>query len=319
MSEGPATGRRVSERLRVAVHRHATVSVADFGLRRLGGNAGGQAVGDVTVAEIVEAEPGEPGSLHHPFQGGAKVTEEPSSGNPLLALPEERSGLWGQQDEERVRVLGLTAREPADGGVRVNADLDVSQGEEVAGAEAVASVQDDQQGLAQAPGRQVVQESDPGVGALQGTEAEVEQHRPPVLQEGVGGQDPLLLRCPAPGGVELGIEEEVDDLQRAQVAGPPGVELGLERRHERLLNLDARWYPLHSVSFFRPPGRVRYAYRKDTLRRSIFTPRIGHHRETLPSAGHAPCVVAERRRGPGVAELGAHVIDRRARSQEERG
>lgn len=60
-------------------------------------------------------------------------------------------------------------------------------------AQAGAAIEDEQQRLPQPPGCQVGQEGHPGIGALAEPQAEVEEDRPTVLQEHVGGQDHLLL------------------------------------------------------------------------------------------------------------------------------
>jgi len=56
----------------------------------------------------------------------------------------------------------------------------------------------------------------------------VQEHDLPVLAEGVGAEDPLLLGTFRAHGVELAVQEQVEDLELAEVPRAPGVELRLE-------------------------------------------------------------------------------------------
>ena len=59
--------------------------------------------------------------------------------------------------------------------------------------EARAAVQKDEKRLPEPSRGQVVQEGDPRIRALPGPQREVEEHRPAVLQQRVGRQDPFLI------------------------------------------------------------------------------------------------------------------------------
>jgi hypothetical protein len=74
-----------------------------------------------------------------------------------------------------------------------------------------------------------MQEGHPGVRALPRAEAEVEEHHPAVLAEGVGREDALLLRRLGARRMKLAIQEQVQDLEVAEISGAPDGELGLER------------------------------------------------------------------------------------------
>lgn len=81
---------------------------------------------------------------------------------------------------------------------------------------------------AEPAGGQVVQEGHPGIGALPGAEAEVEQDDAAVFQKGIGGQDAFFPGAPVAHRMELPIQEEVEDLQVTQIAGAPSTEVRLQ-------------------------------------------------------------------------------------------
>lgn len=132
-----------------------------------------------------------------------------------LQFPLGEAGELGQDVPHRVDLTALSSHPGEDLTDRLR--------------EAGVTVHDEQERRHQASDRQVVQERHPGIGALSGTQAEAHQHRPAILQNGVGGQDPFLLGGPTPHRVELAVEEEVEDLQLAEIAGAPGVEVRLQR------------------------------------------------------------------------------------------
>lgn len=159
----------------------------------------------------------------------------PESGNECAPTTERGPVIRGQEDLLDQR-LQFPLGEAGELGQDVPHLVDLTalsshSGEDLADGlrEAGVTVYDDQEWRRQASDRQVVQEGHPGIGALSGTQAEVYQHRPAIFQNGAGGQDPFLFGGPAPHRVELAVEEEVENLQLAKIAGAPGVEVRMQR------------------------------------------------------------------------------------------